>query len=154
MKELINCTILGSFRFKEIIDATRIELEQLGVRVLAPEIGMVFTPPIRRHIRFPATFNPLNGERGMPIKTVEDQFLGYIARSDFVYLVNFGGYVGDVVSLETGFAIASNVPIYSREKVDLGLDMDPAWQNLMKGIVVMSVSDAINDFKARNIYEC
>jgi len=142
----LKCTILGSFRFKTEIDRTREELEDNGVEVLAPEKGQVFSPPAQRQIRVTSTFKPLPSERKTPIRSVEDMFLESIKDSDFVYVVDIDGYVGTVVSMEMGVAIASGKPVYIKEAIDLRLDSDPDWRSRMSGIKVLSATDAVTNF--------
>jgi hypothetical protein len=67
-------------------------------------------------------FWPLLEEKNMTIKQVEDGFLRSIKRSDFVYVVNPDGYIGSTVSMEVGFCIGNNIPIYTLKEIDAKLD--------------------------------
>jgi nucleoside 2-deoxyribosyltransferase len=149
-RENICCTILGSFKFKSNIDRIIEEFEDFGVHVLAPEKGQVFSPPTHRHLQIATSFRPLPSERSFPVKVVEDDFLRSIARSDLAYLVCIDGYVGNVVSLEVGFAIAKRIPLYASEKINLKLDPDINWQKQVAQIPVMTVQNAIEDLRSRS----
>lgn len=148
----LKCTILGSFRFKREIDLVREELEDNGVQVLGPEKGTIFSPPARRQILIAEEadrFKPMRSERNIPIKVIEDGFLRCIANSDFVYLVDVEGYLGQVVSMEMGAAIAWGIPVYAQAPVDESLETDPMWRQEMRTrIKVMSASDATAVFRA------
>ena len=152
-RENINCTILGSFKFKKDIDLVREEFEDHGVKVLAPEKGQVYSPPLVRHIQIANSFRPLPSERHHPIKMVEDTFLRAITMSDFTYLVDIDGYIGNVVSMEMGFVIARDIPLYASNAVDTRLDPDPDWQFQVRKIPVMAPIGALQDFKIKHCQE-
>ncbi|MFA6602572.1 MAG: hypothetical protein WCT01_02090 [Candidatus Shapirobacteria bacterium] len=145
----INCVILGSFRFKREIDLAREEFEDLGVLVLAPEPGSVYSPPSRRQIFVAKGFRPLPSEVNQPIAKVEGDFLRAIDRAHFTYLVNLDGYVGTTVSFEIGFVLARGIPLYAMCPIDTRPDPDLWWQNIVARIPVLSPSDALNDFKQK-----
>lgn len=145
----IFCTILGSFKFKKEIDLIREEFEDYKVIVLAPEKGSIYIPPSRRHILISSSFFPLPSEKNLPIKQVENSFLRSIGISNFAYLVNISGYVGPVVSMEMGFTIAREIPLYAKEKIDYRLDPDPKWQERIEKIPVMTPVEALKDFKEK-----
>lgn len=103
----IKCTISGSFRrFLLEIQAKVKECRDHGIDVLSPQVtevkgegeGFVF----------------LNGDRGTP-KDIETKHLCAIRNSDFLYVVNPGGYIGTSVTLEIGYAVAHSVPIFCLE---------------------------------------
>ena len=48
-------------------------------------------------------------------KEIEDMHLNAIERSDFLYVVCPGGYVGNSVIFEMGYAYGKNIPIYSSD---------------------------------------
>jgi hypothetical protein len=147
----ISCTILGSFKFKKEIDLTREEFEDNGVRVLAPERGSVYIPPSKTYLLTKSSFYPLPSEKNKPIKQVENSFLRAIGISNFAYLVDIDGYVGPVVSMEIGFTLAREIPLYAKEKINACLDPNPEWQKEIEKIPVMSPIEAIKNFQERSI---
>ncbi|HBP51189.1 MAG: MazG nucleotide pyrophosphohydrolase [Candidatus Shapirobacteria bacterium GW2011_GWE1_38_10] len=147
----ILCTILGSFKFKKEIDLVREELEDNKVTVLAPEKGSIYIPPSRRHILIPSSFRPLPSEKNKPIKQVENNFLRNIGISNFTYLVDIDGYVGPVVSMEMGFTIAREIPLYAKEKININLDPNPEWKERVEKIPVMTPAEALKDFQEKNL---
>jgi len=58
----------------------------------------------------------LKGEKGKA-EDIERRHLGAIARSDALYVVTSGGYVGPSVALEIGYALAVGVPVWSSERL-------------------------------------
>jgi NTP pyrophosphatase (non-canonical NTP hydrolase) len=53
----------------------------------------------------------LRGDRGKP-KEIESFHLQAIRKSDFLYVVNPGGYIGPSTTMEVGYALALSVPIF------------------------------------------
>lgn len=144
----IRCVVSGSFsKFKPEIDLTIDELTDIGVTVLAPDKGWLHKAPTRLYSLGDKQFRPLPTEKGMSPREVEDSFLEALSNSDFVYVVNPGGYVGDVVSLEMGFAIGLGIPIYSQEPISPALDIDPMWKERISNIRVCSAQEAVIDFE-------
>jgi len=127
--ERVCCTVFGSFhKFKRDIDKAVICFQRIGVEVLAPEVGILYSSPsLRKRAESISSFLPLKSERSMSPKEVEDEFLSCIRRSDFVYLVNKGGYVGTSAAMELGFALALGKPVYSNEPIKKNLDSDRMW---------------------------
>ena len=81
-------------------------LEKAGIRVLAP-----------RHVtvkKVDGDFVHLQGDAGQPV-SLEKRHLSQIKRSDLLYVVNPGGYIGQSTALEIGFALAIGVPVYCKE---------------------------------------
>lgn len=143
-KEQLRAVVSGSFKFKPEIDLAIEELRDLGVDVLAPETGMVFVPSNRIFIRFPdETFRPLPSERHMTPGEIEGNFLRCIKQANLLYVVCPEGYVGFMVSLEIGFAIANGVDVISSEPINTNLDLDPMWKERISRIPVMSISEAL-----------
>lgn len=104
----LRCTISGSFR--KNLPAIRAKVEecsQIGVTVLSPR-SMDVVGEDRGFVYF-------RGDRGDPGK-IESRHLEAISQSDFLYVVNPGGYVGTSVSLEIGWAVAYSVPVYCSEE--------------------------------------
>lgn len=140
----LNCVISGSFfKFKPEIDLMIDHFTDLGVTVLAPDKGWLYIPPARLHRLEDRQFRPLPKERGMSIREIEDSFLEALSRSDFVYVVNPEGYVGDTVCFEMGFAMASGIPIYSQEQIPETLDPDPLWKLRIEAIEVLTPEEAV-----------
>jgi hypothetical protein len=108
---------MGSFRFKNEIDKTIRELKEGEVSVLGPDEGDLNKSEF-------AGFWPLDSERKMTVKEVEDNFINQIYDSDFVYIVCPDGYIGDTVTLETGICIANGIPIYSSHQINIDLGKD------------------------------
>ena len=103
-------TVCASFnRFiKETGEAIQ-ELKEEGARVLSPQKP-------HPHSELEGDFLLLAGDMQFPhtsVKQVEDRHLACINRSDFVWLVCPGGYVGISVAMELGFALGLGIPIYS-----------------------------------------
>ncbi len=144
----LNCTIVGSFRFKREIDLAREEFEDSGVEVLAPEKGQVLVP--RRTLFKPKeqVFRPLSLERNMPIKVVEDNFLRDIERSDLVYIVAVDGYMGASTSMELGFAAGMGKRIFSNEDICMSPDTPIERQFLIRESVrTMLPSEAVAEVR-------
>lgn len=68
-----------------------------------------------------AGFIFLKGDRGES-KEIESAHLQAIRKSDFLYVVNPGGYIGPSATMEIGYALALSVPIYS---------LDPATESVL-----------------------
>jgi len=117
MAERLTACISGSFKFKPEIDSLIDEFADYGVTVLEPTKGWLYVPGI---LKEPVgTFKPLPQEVGMDASQVERRFLSAIARAHFVYLHNQSGYLGVMSSLELGFTIGKNKPIFAREPITL-----------------------------------
>lgn len=104
-------TVSGSFHrnLSGVCDAVA-ALRENGVRVLSPadprvveEVGQLLF---------------LASDIWRSIRLVQDRHLQAIANSDFLWLVCPDGYIGPSVSLEIGFALANNLPVYSQRLPD------------------------------------
>jgi nucleoside 2-deoxyribosyltransferase len=104
----ICATISGSFNkhFQEIKNKI-IEFKQNEIEVLSPKLGDVLFKD--------NGFTILERNKGAPID-IEYEHLLSIARSDFLYVVNPEGYIGNSVSFEIGYALSKGIPIYALEK--------------------------------------
>lgn len=103
----IYATVSGSFnQFLPQIQESVAKLSALGIIVLSPKVSK----PISQINGFVM----LERDKGSPGE-VERQHLGAIAKSDFLYIVNPGGYIGGSVAFEVGYAISKGVPIYSSD---------------------------------------
>lgn len=145
----LRCVVSGSFfKFKTEIDRTIDNLTDIGITVLAPDKGWLYKPPTRLYSLQDRQFRPLPTEQGMSLRQIEDGFLEALSNSDFMYIVNPGGYLGSVVSLEIGFAMALGIPIYSQEPVSPDLDSNPEWKATISQIKVRSVQEAAKEIEA------
>lgn len=144
----LSVVIPGSFsKFKPEIDLTIDEFKDLGVTVLAPGKGWLYKPPLKRFTKADVeTFRPLASEQGMTIKEIEDSFLESIRESDFVYIVNPQGFIGDTVSFEIGYAMGSGIPLYSQKRI---LTQDLIMQAMISDIKVFTPQKAAIDAKNR-----
>lgn len=145
MKEkLLKATVSGSFdKFKPEIDLAITELQDLGVTVLAPDKGWLYIPPTGA-ARSKTEFRPLPSERYMSPKQVEDSFLNSIRKSDFLYVLNLEGYIGNMVSLEIGFAVALNIPVFLQREPSVLLDLDERWEEIKDKIKICTIAEAVN----------
>lgn len=147
----LRCVVSGSFKFKPEIDRTIEEFTDYRAIVLAPEKGWVLVPLQKILSLKDTTFRPLPSEKHMTPKQVESQFLHALGLADFVYIENPGGYVGEVVSLEIGFAIALGIPIYSREPININLDPDPFWKERVSQIKSLPPAEVLLDLKSSGL---
>lgn len=137
----LKCSISGSFfKFKPESDLTIDEFKDLKVTVLAPDKGWLYIP--KAFVRpEDMKWRPLPNERGMSPSEVEDSFLTAIRRSDFLYIENPGGYIGEMVCFEIGFAFGRGKMIFSREKI-VSSEYDLAFQGTINNIIVASPAEA------------
>ncbi len=89
------------------IERAVFELAARGVRVLSPA-----HPKVVDNI---GEFLFVASDRVRSIRLVQDRHLDSIEASDFLWLVCPGGYVGQSASMELGFAVANNVPVFSTD---------------------------------------
>lgn len=146
-KEL-SCVVSGSFKFKPEIDRTINELRDEGVLVLAPEKGWLWTVRSRLINPRDLKFRPLPDERDMTPRQVEDSFLEALSKSDFVYIVDPSGYVGNSVALEMAVAYSLGIPIYSSEPISKELDSDPQWKYYISLVKTMGIGEAVRGIRS------
>lgn len=104
-------TISGSFRkFYNEICRTYDIFEQNGITVLSPKKSRIINPDDE--------FIFLETDSGKFVRETEDKHLESIGKSNFVYIVNPNGYIGDSVKFEMGYAHAHRKPIYSSDAID------------------------------------
>lgn len=151
MERELKCVVSGSFKFKPEIDRAIEELTDLGVIVLSPEKGWVYKPPTRIFTLEDQQFRPLPSERTMTPEQIEQMFLSALANSNFVFVVNPGGYVGGTVSMEIGFAFGRDIPVFCLEPIDPGIDPDPAWRETVSKIPVLSIEEIVKIFKESDL---
>jgi hypothetical protein len=148
MENEMKCVIAGSFsKFKPEIDLAIEECQDLGVVVLEPQKGWLYKDPRKIFTLEDRIFRPLPNEKEMTASQIEDTFLNAIVDSDFLYVVCPEGYVGSTVSMELGFSLAHEKPIYSNARISDKLDLDPMWKERIKQIKVMSIEDAIKNVR-------
>lgn len=113
----IFAVVSGSFnKFLPQIQEVANTMVVLGINVLSPKTF--------RAVGTLDGFVILEGEKGSPAR-IERQHLRAIGKSDFLYVVNPEGYIGESVALEIGYALSKGIPIYAlappREAVFLSL---------------------------------
>lgn len=132
----ISCTISGSFRrFLPQIAAAMRECNALGVTVLSPRSGS----PSRQVNGF--VF--VEGDRGA-VEDVERRHLRDIRNSDFLYVVNPGGYTGPSATLEIGHALGASVPVFCMERPE-----DPVIARFVH--VSISISEIVSGLAAPSV---
>lgn len=117
MDEKLTCVISGSFKFKPEIDELYEELEDNGIKVLAPDKGWLYTSSHRAKILYPDGFRSLPSERGMSPAEVEYEFLRHLGNASLLYLFNEEGYIGNMAAFELGHAFSLNKPVYARQSI-------------------------------------
>lgn len=101
----IYATVSGSFnKFLQQIEEAVNSISALGIIVLSP----ITTKEVHRS----KGFVTLEGDRGSP-RQIEKQHLQAITGSDFLYIVNPEGYIGNSVAFEVGYALSKGIPVYA-----------------------------------------
>ena len=153
----LQASVSGSFlKYKPEIDLAIEELTDFGITVLAPEKGWLYIPPQRIYSKIDYQFRPLPSERNMSIKQIEDEFLSSVKKSDFLYVVNPDGYIGNSVAMEIGFAVAKGKPVFLQKEIsELIMPGDePAWQEIKPKLRVATIQEAVAQIrKDRDISE-
>lgn len=104
----IYAVVSGSFnRFFPEVQETVGSMIGLGITVLSPRIT--------KHVNIHSGFVMLEGDKGSPGQ-IEKRHLHAISKSDFLYIVNPEGYIGESVALEVGYALSKGVPVYALNK--------------------------------------
>ena len=109
-------TVSGSFRrhMGTIYEVVR-DFVELGAEVLSPA-----DPRIVDTID---EFVFVASDRVRSIKMVQDRHLECIRASDFLWIVAPDGYVGQSASMEIGYAVANQVPVFCQNRLtDVTLD--------------------------------
>ena len=102
----IFATVSGSFnKFWSEVQETTKAMIAVGIIVLSPRRGEI--------IGDYGDFVILEEDNGSP-KQIESRHLQAIGKSDFLYIVNPGGYIGSSVALEIGYALSKGIPIYAQ----------------------------------------
>jgi hypothetical protein len=102
-------------------------LSELGVNVLSPA-----DPRVVDQI---GEFVFVASDRVRSIKMVQDRHLECLKSSDFLWVVAPDGYVGQSASMELGYAVAHDVPVFS--------DTAPADGTLTKYVTVVDGISAV-----------
>ena len=137
----LKCCVSGSFfKFKPEIDDTIDEFQGLNIVVLSPDKGWLYIP---RHTitSEDLKFRPLPSERGMSPALIEDEFLKCVRKSDFLYVENPEGYVGEMVCLEIGFAMGCGIPVFSREPIKSEELNDLRFKEIIDQIMIADPED-------------
>jgi hypothetical protein len=145
--------ISGSFKFKPEIDAAIDEFRDLNVIIRAPEVGWLYVPARGLIVATSdEQFLPLPNEQHMMAGEVEAAFLDQLDQSDFVYVMNSEGYIGDMSIFEIGYSRGMRKPIYASNPLNfhaLGIH-DPKMIDLLKtSVPVMSPAEVSRDMHRR-----
>lgn len=109
--QTVAATVSGSFhRHLHAISAAVQELAALSVRVLSPADPRIVAQQ--------GEFLFVASDRVRSVKLVQDRHLESIRAANFLWLVCPDGYVGQSASLEVGYAIAAEIPIFSTHAPD------------------------------------
>jgi hypothetical protein len=102
---MLTAVVSGSFHrhLAAITDAVW-NLHESGVKVLSPADPRI--------VDWIGDFLFVASDRVRSVRLVQDRHLESIVAADFVWLVAPDGYVGQSASMEIGFAVANDVPIY------------------------------------------
>jgi hypothetical protein len=135
----VKATVSGSFtRHLTEIQHAVAELKARGVKVLSPE-----QPTIVGAVD---GFLFVASDRHRSVRLVQDRHLASIADSDFLWLENPDGYVGQSAALELGFAVASGIPVYSSTlPEDLTMRQYVTQVSGLPSAVLMAERDATRD---------
>src|SRR6266851_5357217 len=102
----LKAAVSGSFhRHMAAIGAAVKELTSQSIRVLSPADPRVVSAQ--------GEFLFVASDRVRSVRLVQDRHLESIRAADFLWLVCPDGYVGQSASMELGYAVANNVPIFS-----------------------------------------
>jgi nucleoside 2-deoxyribosyltransferase len=117
----------GSFKFYKEMEKAAAQLRKAGFTVIVPKPS---------HIRY--GHKPEELKKGKYDKLTLQKWegegafshLGNIRRSDAVYIFNKGSYLGPAVTVEIGYALALEKPIYAQAAVT-----DITLTNFIKAVV-------------------
>lgn len=105
----MKCVVSGSFRkFYDGITKTVEEFERCGVKVLSPKVSRI--------INGGGEFAILESDTTKDIRLLEKNHLAAIKEADFLYVYNPEGYIGTSATMEIGWALALNKPVFSLQK--------------------------------------
>jgi nucleoside 2-deoxyribosyltransferase len=103
----LKVTISGSYNkhLDRILEA-RTRFLEMGAEVLRPQNKEVLAAK--------GDFVRLQGDTGSA-QDIHDAQLNAIRHSDFIYVVNPGGYVGPSATFEAGYAAGQGIPVVAQE---------------------------------------
>jgi hypothetical protein len=109
-KNKYQCVIIGSFRkhYSEMINVIKLFAEN-DIEVLSPRISNILNPD-EEFVIF--DYDP----EGASIREIEDLVLKKMHKSNFVYIVNPGGYIGLSASFEIGYCHGNSLRVYAMER--------------------------------------
>lgn len=127
-------TLIGSFRFKPLIDTIHTTLERRGIEVLAPAKGLV-TGEIGG---FPLIQgDDVTSKEGAV--ELERRFLEAAINSDILLLINPESYHGIMSAWEMGFVMAHKIPLFSLDQIGSDEPEHPTHQLLRRSIPRVSL---------------
>ncbi|KKR07371.1 MAG: MazG nucleotide pyrophosphohydrolase [Candidatus Peregrinibacteria bacterium GW2011_GWC2_39_14] len=103
------CLIIGSFRkhYSQIVETINF-FHANNIEVLSPKISTILNPEDEFVI---FDYDP----RDADIRQIEDKVLEKMHNTDFVYIVNPDGYIGQSTSFEIGYCHGKNLKIFAME---------------------------------------
>ncbi len=104
MKSVVIC---GSRRFKKEIREFAAQLKQSGVLVFEPILFVEFSEEDKNHSQ---------EMKYLCRCGVTLHHFAQIRKADVCFIYNKGGYIGVSTTLEMGFTVACNMPIYALEE--------------------------------------
>ncbi len=105
----MKCVVSGSFKkFYDGIIKTIEEFERCGAKVLSPKVSRI--------INAGEEFALLESDTTKNIKVLEKKHLDAIRESDFLYVYNPEGYIGTSATMEIGWALSLDKPVFSLQK--------------------------------------
>lgn len=126
-------TIVGRFRYKDVIDETIGFFEEQGIEVPAPPKGQ----PTGEEI---VDFKLLEGDTTTTEEealALEMRFIEAMLNSDAVYLVNPTGTSGISSLFELGVAAGHGVPIYAMHPLEWEEPEHPTFQKVVQMIPIV-----------------
>lgn len=133
-------TVCGSFnRHMKEVQLTIEELSDLGAQVLSP----LKAKPWKEEKK---GFVLLEGDRRFnttSVRSIEDRHLECIWQSDFVVLVCPGGEIGCASAMETGFAYAGGIPVYTTSSLPIEFMAATYWVHSLQLAVMNHTTEII-----------
>lgn len=123
-KTIVFC---GSFKFHQEMEKEAKKLRKKGLRVIVPKPSHIRhghkPEELKREKYDKATLSRWEGEGAI-------KHLNNVKKADVVYIFNKGSYIGPAVTVEIGFALAHNKPIYAQTEIN-----DITVSNFIKAVV-------------------
>ncbi|MFB9662198.1 hypothetical protein ACFQS3_05700 [Glycomyces mayteni] len=117
-QRLPKAAIIGSFRkhYKEVVDAA-LKFESSSISVLSPPVSRIVDPKAN-FVRFETDALDSTDHQ------IQTETFARIFKSDFVYVVTPGGYIGRTTCFELGRILERGIPVfYSEEPDDLPISI-------------------------------